>query len=151
MDALTIGKVAREANVGVETIRFYERKKLIRRPLRPRSGGFRHYPEETVGRIRFIRRAQELGFSLLEIGEFLALKAAPGTDCSQVRDRAKAKLGEVDAKIEHLQGIRAALQELISVCPGRGALRACTIMESLASVVEGNGDPSNANGRETTT
>ncbi len=133
MKPLIISRAASRAGVSIETIRFYERKGLINQPPKPVSG-YRTYPAETVCRIKFIRQAQELGFSLREIDELLALKAAPGTDCSDVRNRATAKLHEVDTKIEQLQGIRVALRELISVCPGRGALRACTIMESLASV-----------------
>ena len=136
MTSLIISRAANRAGVSIETIRFYERKGLIDQPQKPVSG-YRTYPVETVRRIKFIRQAQELGFSLREIDELLALKAAPGTDCSDVHNRATAKLREVDTKIEHLQGIRVALQELISVCPGRGALRTCTIMESLTSVEEG--------------
>ena len=98
--------------------------------------GYRSYPADTVRRLKFIRQAQELGFSLREINELLALKAAPGTDCSDVRDRASAKLHEVDAKIAQLQGIRSALEELVSACPGRGALRSCTILQALASAEE---------------
>ena len=77
MNGMTIGKAAREAGVGVETIRFYERKGLIDQPLRPREGGFRIYPDHAVHRVRFIRKAQELGFSLSEVEDLLALRADP--------------------------------------------------------------------------
>jgi MerR family transcriptional regulator, copper efflux regulator len=91
MKAMTISKAARAAGVGVETVRFYERRRLIARPAKPPDGGFRRYPPETIERIRFVRQAQGLGFSLREIGELLSLRADPSTDCGQVRERAVAK------------------------------------------------------------
>ncbi len=133
MKALTIGRAARKAGVGVETIRFYQRRGLIRQPAKPDGIGFRHYPEETVQRIRFIRQAQDIGFSLREINELLSMRADPGADCADVREQATAKLQEVERKIARLEEIRAALEELIAACPGRGALRACSILEALAS------------------
>lgn len=136
MSGPTIGKAARMAGVGVETIRFYERRGLIRQPLKPRYGGFRVYPGETVRRIRFIRQAQELGFSLREIQDLLSLRADPKTDSGEVRERAEAKVTEVNRKIMELERIRSALEALIAACPGGGALRACSIMDAL----EGDGD-----------
>ena len=102
MTELTISKAAKNAGVGVETIRFYERKGLIEQPPKPLDTGFRVYPEETVQRVRFIRQAQEIGFSLREIEELLSLRTNPSADCSDVRERAVAKLEEVDQKIEQL-------------------------------------------------
>ncbi len=131
MIATTISKAAYRAGVGVETIRFYERKGLIEQPRRPRDAGYRVYPEETVHRIRFIRQAQELGFSLREIQDLLSLRADPESDSADVRERAAAKLAEVKRKITELERIRAALEDLIAACPGRGALRSCSIMETL--------------------
>ncbi|MCH8002457.1 MAG: MerR family DNA-binding protein [Proteobacteria bacterium] len=131
MTAMTIGRLARKARVGVETIRFYERKGLIEQPRRPRDGGYRVYPEETAHRIRFIRQAQELGFSLREVQDLLSLRADPESDSADVRERAAAKLAEVKRKITELERIRAALEDLIAACPGRGALRNCSIMETL--------------------
>ena len=136
MDGMTIGRAAQRAGVGVETVRFYERKGLIDQPARPEGGGFREYTAETVDHIRFIRQAQDLGFSLREIAELLSLRADPAADCAEVREQAAAKLEEVDRKVERLERIRAALEDLIAACPGRGALRACSIMEAL---VEGGG------------
>ncbi len=133
MNNLTIGKAATKAGVGVETVRFYERKGLIEQPPKPLDAGFRVYPEETVQRIRFIRQAQEIGFSLREIEELLSLRADPSADCSDVRERATAKLKEVIRKMERLGQIQSALNELIAACPGRGALRTCSIMESLVA------------------
>ena len=83
---MTISKAARAAGVGVETIRFYERKGLINQPLKPVDAGFRVYAEETVQRVRFIRQAQQIGFTLREIDELLALRADPSTDSSDVRE-----------------------------------------------------------------
>ena len=128
-----IGAVAGQADVGVETIRFYERKGLIDRPLRPKDGGFRIYPPETVGRICFIRQAQDLGFSLKEITELLSLRADPSTDCEAVRNQAQEKLKEVNRKIAQLNRIRAGLKGLIAACPGEGGLQSCSIMEALES------------------
>ena len=141
MSTMTIGKAARAAGVGIETIRFYERNGLIEQPPKPAGGGFRVYPAETVRRVRFIRQGQELGFSLRQIGELLSLKADPATDCSDVRRRAQAKLEEVDEKLARLTGIRAALEELIAACPGRGALRACSIMGALDGTEGADGAP----------
>jgi Hg(II)-responsive transcriptional regulator len=130
---MQIGAVARQADVGVETIRFYERKGLIDRPPRPKDGGFRAYLPEAVGRIRFIRQAQDLGFSLKEITELLSLRADPSTDCEDVRNQARGKLKEVDRKIARLNQIRAGLKGLIAACPGEGAVQSCSIMEALES------------------
>jgi MerR family mercuric resistance operon transcriptional regulator len=137
MQGMTIGKAARTAGVGVETIRFYERKGLIDQPLKPLQAGFRVYPQETLQRIRFIRQAQAIGFSLHEINELLSLRADPAADCSSVRQQASVKLAEVNRKITQLEDIRVALQDLIAACPGRGALRVCSIMETLAASDDG--------------
>lgn len=131
MKTMTISEAARAAGVGVETVRFYERRGLIARPPRPGDSGFRRYPAETVERIRFVRRAQTLGFSLREIEELLSLRADPGTDCAEVRERAITKLADVERKMAELDRFRHALEELIAACPGSGALRVCSIMEAL--------------------
>ncbi|MGE3507003.1 MAG: MerR family DNA-binding protein [Alphaproteobacteria bacterium] len=129
---MTISRAAERADVGVETIRFYERRGLIEQPARPRSGGYRCYDGDTVERIRFIRQAQHLGFSLREIAELFVLRADPAADCGDVRTQATSKREEVDRKIAQLRHIRAALDDLIASCPGGGALCACTIMDALA-------------------
>src|SRR6266852_273541 len=91
MKPLTIGQVARQAGVGVETVRFYERQGLLEEPSR-RESGYRQYPEDVVARLRFIRRAKELGFSLKEIAELIALRLDPATMCSDIKERAEAKI-----------------------------------------------------------
>ena len=135
MERLTIGKVARLAGVGVETIRFYERKGLIERPERKRGPfgcqGYREYPVETVNRLRFIRRAKALGFSLREIKELLELRVAPGTTCADVRRRAQAKVAEIDEKIEQLKRIREALNRLSQECELLGREGSCPILDFL--------------------
>lgn len=140
---LTIGRTAALAGVGVETIRFYERRGLIEQPPRPRNGGFRTYDRAVVDRIRFIRLAQELGFSLREIKDLLSLRADASADCADVRRRALTKREEVERKIANLLQIRAALDRLIATCPGSGALGGCTIMDAL----NGNGMPVKAASR----
>jgi MerR family copper efflux transcriptional regulator len=131
MKELTIGKAAEKADVGVETIRFYERRGLIEQPPKPESAGYRKYPVETVRRIQFIRQAQQIGFSLREIEELLSLRADPSADCGEVREKAAAKVQQVDRKIAELEIVRAALGEVIAACPGRGTLQACTILEAI--------------------
>lgn len=138
MKTMTIGHAARHAGVGVETIRFYERRGLIKQPPKPVGSGFRVYPEETLQRIRFIREAQEIGFSLREIDELLALRANPAADSSDVRKRAIEKRIEVEQRIARLERIHSALEELISACPGKGTLRRCSIMEALAGASTGD-------------
>src|SRR5712692_2552920 len=112
MKALTIGRAARAAGVGVETIRFYERQGLIDQPPRPQAG-VRRYSDEVLSRVRFIKKAQQLGFTLREIHELLALRADPAADCSDLREQATTKLEDVRHKIEQLQQIAAALETLI--------------------------------------
>jgi MerR family transcriptional regulator, copper efflux regulator len=131
MKTMTIGDAARQACVGVETIRFYERRGLVERPPLPPGRRIRVYPAEAVKRIRFIRQAQQLGFSLREIEELLAVRADPRADCSEVRAQAVAKLREVRGKIEQLGAIGAALEAVIAVCPGQGGLQACSILDTL--------------------
>ncbi len=131
MRPMTIGRLAVAAGVGVETVRFYERRGLIQQPPKPSGAGFRVYPEETERRIRFIRQGQELGFSLREIQELLSLRADPAANSADVHKRATAKLAEVNRKITELERIRTALETLIGACPGGGALGACSIMDAL--------------------
>ena len=131
MTAMTISKVAKKAGVGIETVRFYERKGLVDQPPIPPTGGYREYPAETGERIRFIRQAQELGFTLREIKELLSLRTDPATDCADVRERAQAKLDEVNRKIALMKGIQTALEKLIAACPGQGALQVCSIIDAI--------------------
>ena len=131
MEPLTIGNAARKAGVGVETVRFYERRGLIQQPVKPSGGGYRLYSMEIIQRICFIRQAQELGFSLKEIDELLSLRADPGSDCSEVQKLASEKLEEVERKISQLRKIGIALEEVIASCPSRGGLDGCSIIGAM--------------------
>ena len=131
MDApLTIGRVARHAGVAVDTVRFYERQGLIAEPPRRRSG-YRQYPAETIERIRFIRRAKDLGFTLEEIAELLALRSTTGRSCADVRAHATAKIARIEEKLRDLERMKGALGRLVATCTGRGSTRECPILESL--------------------
>lgn len=130
MELLNIGEVASQTGITVETVRFYEKKKLIDAPLRSESG-YRQYPQETVKRIRFILRAKEVGFTLKDIAELLELRREPGTSCTDIKVRASRKIEEVDKKIEDLGKIREALAGMIMKCSGNGALSECPILEEL--------------------
>ena len=127
----TIGEISARARVRVATMRYYERRGLVPRP--PRSvSNYRLYPEDTVRRVRFIKRAQELGFSLKEIKELLTLRAASGTRCEQVRERAAAKIKDIEEKVESLRAMRTALSRLIVECAGQGPVtKGCPILEAL--------------------
>lgn len=129
---LTIGKVARLAGVGVETIRFYEREKLIENPPRNASG-YRQYPPETVARVLFTRRAKDLGFTLKEIKELLSLRVDPGTDCRAVKTRAQSKLANIETKIAELEKMKNALETLTSACQEDLAATECPILDYLES------------------
>ena len=130
MRALTIGVVAQQAGVSVETVRFYERQGLIQTPTRPQSG-FRQYTQDTVTRLQFIRRAKELGFTLRETSELLEIRVNPNATCGHVKELAQAKLIDVEAKIRDLQDIKTALNCVIDPCLGRGPLSECPILEAL--------------------
>ncbi|MFB6232309.1 MAG: heavy metal-responsive transcriptional regulator [Salinibacter sp.] len=131
MDGMTRGEVAEKADVNPETLRYYERENLIPKP--PRSdGGFRLYDESYVGRLRFIRRAKELGFTLAEIRELLDLRVDEEATCRDVRGRAEAKIEEVEAKIEDLRRIRDALTTLADACREQGGpMSECPILDAL--------------------
>jgi Hg(II)-responsive transcriptional regulator len=130
MEALSIGEVAKAADVSVETVRFYEREGLLAEPPR-RPSGYREYPRDTVRRLRFIRRAKDLGFTLKEIGELLELRVDPMRSCSDVRSLAKAKMADIEAKMLDLARIQAALAELVGSCRGKGPTSACPILDAL--------------------
>jgi len=132
MEGLKVGEVAKRAAVGLQTIHYYERKGLLPKPPRTASN-YRVYTTDMVRRVRFIKRAQELGFALKDIKELLSLRAAPRTRCGDVRQQAAAKLRDIDEKIGTLQAMRRALAKLIGECSGRGQVTACPILEALDS------------------
>lgn len=131
MSTLTIGKVSRQADVGVETVRFYIREGLV--PEAPHRGfGFRQYPPETVDRLQFIQRAKRLGFSLKEIRELLDLRVSPSFTCADVRSRATAKVADIEERIRDLQRMRKALRSLVETCQGSGPVSDCPILDHLS-------------------
>ena len=130
METLTIGQVAKRSGVKIETIRFYEREALIAPPARSDSG-YRKYPLETVRRIRFIRRAKELGFTLKEIAELLALKADPKSSCGDVKLRVADKIDDLDQRLRSLQNMKSVLTQLMLTCGGRGSTNECPILDAL--------------------
>lgn len=130
MEALRTGELAKRAGVNAETLRFYEKRGLLPVPPR-RESGYREYPPNSVRLIRFIKRAQELGFSLGEIKDLLALRVRKGTSCSDVKGRTAEKLEEVRQKIADLKAIERALTKLTASCSGRGPLSECPILENL--------------------
>jgi MerR family copper efflux transcriptional regulator len=130
MDRLTIGEVAKQAHVRIETMRYYERKGLVAPPLRNGSN-YRLYPPETVRRVQFIKHAQHLGFSLKEITERLALRATPETPCAGIRARAVAKIDTMEAKLRALRAMKSALTQLVAACSGQGGVTDCPILASL--------------------
>jgi MerR family transcriptional regulator, copper efflux regulator len=130
MDRLTIGEVAKQAQVRIETLRYYEKTGLIASPPRSESN-YRLYSQETVWRVQFIKRAQELGFSLKEIMELLALRATPETPCSDIRRRALDKITTIDEKIGALNAMKYALAQLVEECSGQGEITDCPILAAL--------------------
>jgi MerR family copper efflux transcriptional regulator len=133
MIGLSTSEVAKQAGINLESIRFYEKQGLLPKAPRTRSG-YRVFSEESVRRVRFIKRAQELGFSLKEIKELLALRLDPDSGCGQVRQRAETKLRDTEEKIRDLQRMKKTLARLAAACPGRGASTNCPILESLDAV-----------------
>lgn len=130
---MTIGQVAKQAGVNIETIRFYERKGLVL-PAGRRASGYREYTSEAVKRIHFIKQAQDIGFSLREIADLLSLRVDPATTCGDVRARAEEKMAEVATKILKLQHMQRALDVLVAQCDGRGPVSECPIIEALDEV-----------------
>lgn len=125
----SIGQLAKSADMGVETIRFYERRGLVPEPPRAPSG-YRRYPRDATDRLRFIRRAKHLGFTLDEIDHLLSLQQ--GGNRAEVKETAQAKLAQIEARIEALKRMRAALADLEKQCSGRGPIVGCPIIETLA-------------------
>lgn len=142
MKGLTIGALARAAGVKVETIRFYERKGLLRRPAKPETG-YRRYPPEDVDRVKFIKKAQGMGFTLREVGEMLRLEYDSELSCAEMSVLADGKIAEMDGKIRTLEAMRHALAEMVRQCPREGSLSLCPIWHRLeqreeeVSIMEG--------------
>jgi Cu(I)-responsive transcriptional regulator len=132
---LTIGELARACGTSPDTIRYYERERLLPRPLRAPSR-YRLYEPVAVVRLRFIRQAKALGFSLGEIRELLALRTDRTKTCGDVRKRARAKIAEIEARIDDLARMKTALGRLATGCAGSGPTSECPILDALEA---GNG------------
>ncbi len=130
MSVLRIGEVAKRSDVGIETIRYYERQGLLAEPDR-RPSGYRQYDESVVSRLQFIRRAKELGFTLAEIKELLGLWFDVNTKCVHVRQRAERKIVDIEGKIKSLQKMKRSLKKIISQCEGRDAVDECPLWMGL--------------------
>jgi Hg(II)-responsive transcriptional regulator len=127
---MRIGRLAAQAGVNVQTLRYYERRGLLEAPHRTLSG-FREYADETVRRVRFVRRAQGIGFTLEEIRGLLNLWPDSSQSCRAVEKRARATLERIDGRIEDLQRMRKALSRYVSACRDRSALRQCPLLAGL--------------------
>lgn len=130
MNVLTIGQLARQAGVNVETVRYYERRALLPEPPRTRAG-YRQYSPDAVRRIGFIKQAQELGFTLREIAGLLALRVDPETNCEAVEAQAVDAITRIDAKVAELERMRVALRKLVKACDARRPTDDCPIIEAL--------------------
>jgi MerR family transcriptional regulator, copper efflux regulator len=128
MDSLGIGQLAKRGGVGIDTVRYYERNGLLE-PRGRLASGYRRYGELEVARLRFIRRAQALGFTLKEVKELLALSAQ--RDVGRVKRSAQAKLRDVETRIADLVRVRDGLAALIDACPGHGRAADCPILRAL--------------------
>jgi MerR family transcriptional regulator, copper efflux regulator len=130
--ALKIGEVAERGGVNLQTIRYYEREGLLPEPPRLASG-YRMFPDRSVRRVRFIKRAQDLGFTLAEIKELLSLRIDAKRNSAEVRSLAQAKIADIEEKIRTLRGMKRVLSELTERCSGCGPSSECPILESIDS------------------
>src|SRR5689334_21742417 len=130
--ALKIGELAERSAVNPQTIRYYEREGLLPEPPRLESG-YRMFPESAVRRVRFIKRAQELGFTLAEIADLVSLRVDGQRSSAGVKSLAEAKIRDIEEKIRALEAMKRALTHLSGKCSGRGPASECPILESLDS------------------
>ena len=130
--SLTIGKLAKKTDVSIDSIRFYERRGLIAEPMRTESN-YRLYPLEAADRLRFIKKAQQLGFSLSEIQELLDLSQNPTASKADVKSKTEEKIEDIKSKIQNLNRILKALEQLDKTCDGHGPVSECPILKALAS------------------
>jgi DNA-binding transcriptional MerR regulator len=128
MESIGIGTLAKRAGVSIDTVRYYERGGLLA-PKTRLASGYRRYSELEVARLRFIRRAQALGFTLKEVRELLALSKQ--RDVARVKRTAQGKLRDVEQRIANLERVRAGLANLIAACPGHGRAADCPILKAL--------------------
>lgn len=132
---MTIGELASRAGVNVQTVRYYERRGILREPERTASG-YRQYRPDALARLRFVKGAQELGFTLGEIGDLLDLRVEDPRSCAVVAERTRSKLADVRRKIRELQRMESVLERLGSACATRTPTAECPILESLGEAGE---------------
>jgi DNA-binding transcriptional MerR regulator len=128
MKAMKIGEVAKRSGVGIETIRYYEREELLQEPER-RPSGYRQYDESTVKRLDYISRAKELGFTLAEIRELLELSFAAHESCDQIRQRAEAKIADIENKIRSLQQMKRSLGKIVDHYRVKNSAHDCPLVQ----------------------
>lgn len=129
---MQIGQLAMQAGVAIDTVRYYERQGLLPPPER-RASGYRQYGEQDIARLRFIRRAKELGFSLQEIQDLLRLSGNPQAKRADVRALAQQRLMDIEHKLRELEAMRATLAHLVGQCSGQGSLEGCPIIDTLVA------------------
>ena len=139
-DHLTRGELAKLSGIHLETVRYYEQRGLLHKPRRS-PANYRLYPYDSIRRVEFIKRAQELGFTLTEIKDLLSLRANNRARSADVRQRAQTKIEDIDGKILTLRAMRKALASLVSECSGRGPASDCPILQSLDNTKPEKGAP----------
>lgn len=129
---MQIGQLAQHAGVAIDTVRYYERQGLLPQPQR-RASGYRQYGQQDISRLRFIRRAKDLGFSLQEIHDLLRLSGNHEADRAEVRVLATQRLADIERKLRELEAMRATLATLVGQCSGHGSVQGCPIIDTLAA------------------
>jgi MerR family copper efflux transcriptional regulator len=128
--SMTVGAVAKSASVKIDTVRYYERRGLLPKPPRDKAG-YRRFSSATVQRLRFIKHAQSLGFTLNEVKQLLALRITPDCTCADVRYRAQTKMEDIQRRIGSLRAMKKALQQLVSACTADGPASECSFLANL--------------------
>ena len=139
MPTMNIGHLAKLAQVNIDTIRYYERQKLLP-PAARTASGYRQYTESDLERLQFILRSKELGFTLAEIGDLLSLTGDRESDMRGVKHKAEQRLDQIDRKIAELRRVKRGLKKLIDACPGEGELKCCPIVAALSGDVRDSGE-----------
>ncbi len=132
MELFSIGKLSKQSGIAIETIRFYEKQRLLPKPKRTGTG-YRQYNQGDLQRISFIKRSKDLGFTLAEIKELLSLKVGGKTTCADVRRKAELKIKDIEGRVAELQRIKLALKTLSSSCKGTGPAGECPILDALSA------------------
>ena len=139
MQTMNIGRLAQLAQVNIDTIRYYERQKLLP-PTARTASGYRQYTPSDLKRLQFILRSKDLGFTLAEIGELLSLTGDRESDMRGVKRKAEQRLAQVEQKIAELRRVKRGLKKLVDACPGQGELRGCPIVAALSQNTSNSGD-----------